>query len=389
MHIAFISPFYGETSTNTQGGAQVWAAQFILEAIKSGHTFDLFAVNGSLSIPEKVTLTVTLEKGIKDIMSDPYIVHSPDPQKDKESYVTQGAINTLFRIKEKEDEYDLIVDSSGARPLISSSWNNFKKPLVVIGHDAITAQYARIYQFLPLPPHVSFVFPTHVQSDACSWISDEKKYVVHHGMDISSLPFIEKPTNDHLVFIGRYHTNTPKGLDDAADVANTLNMPLDLYTVIDESQMESYQKTVAPKVEGHPNIQVILPPQPPKKEIFEQGKVFLFTTKCEESFGLVLVEAMASGTPVIAYARGSVPELIEDGVTGFIVNPAPDDIRGDFITKKTGVEGICEAVEKLYALPEEKYLEMRKKARETAEKEFTIQKMVEEYEKVFKKVIEE
>ena len=387
MHIAFISPFYGETTSTATGGAQVWASEFMLEAIKRDHTFDLFAVKGSLSIPGKINLHITLEQGIKDVLSDPFIVSSPDAQKDKESYVTQGAINTLFAIKEKEETYDLIIDSSGARPLISSAWNNFTKPLIVIGHDAVIAQYARIYQFFPLPPHVSFVFPTKLQSDACTWIPETQKYVIHHGMDITSLPFIEKPTNDHLVFIGRYHTNTPKGLDDAADIANSLKLPLDMYTVIDESQRKSYEATVLPKVENKAHIKIITPPQPTKKEMFEQGKVFLFPTKCEESFGLVLVEAMATGTPVIAYGRGSVPELIQDGVTGFIVNPAEGDIRGEFITKKTGVDGFCEAVERLYSLSENEYLQMRRNARDTVENEFTIQKMVNEYESVFKKVI--
>jgi glycosyltransferase involved in cell wall biosynthesis len=387
MHIAFISPFYGETQVNSSGGAQVWAAQFMLEAIKRGHTFDHFAVKGSLEVPGKITLHATLDQGIKDVLSDPFIVNSSDGQKDKESYVTKGAINTLFAIKENEDQYDLIIDSSGARPLISSAWNNFKKPLIVIGHDAVTAQYVRIFQFFPLSPNISFVFPTRIQENAATWIPNEKKHTVHHGIDIFSLPFISKPKDNHLIFIGRYHTNTPKGLDDAADVANALNFPLDLYTVIDESQRNSYNATVLPKVENKPHIKIITPPQPPKNEIFQNGKVFLFPTKCEESFGLVLIEAMATGTPVIAYARGSVPEIIQDGVTGFIVNPSDDDIRGDFITKKTGVEGMIEAVKRLYALPEGQYLQMRNNAREAVEKEFTIQKMVDEYEKVFKKVI--
>ena len=59
-----------------------------------------------------------------------------------------------------------------------------------------------------------------------------------------------------------------------------------------------------------------------------------------------MIEAMACGTPVIAFAKGSVPEVVKDGVTGFIVNASDDDIRGDWIIKKTGIEGLCEAVEK-------------------------------------------
>lgn len=69
---------------------------------------------------------------------------------------------------------------------------------------------------------------------------------------------------------------------------------------------------------------------------------------------------MACGVPVVAYARGSIPEIIKDGETGFLVNPSDNDIRGEFLIKKTGIQGLKETVEKIYSMSEDEYITMRK-----------------------------
>jgi glycosyltransferase involved in cell wall biosynthesis len=96
---------------------------------------------------------------------------------------------------------------------------------------------------------------------------------------------------------------------------------------------------------------------------------------------------MCTGTPIVAYARGAVPEIIQDGKTGFIVNPSADDIRGNWIVKKTGIEGLCEAVQRIYSMPKAEYLQMRKNCRAHIEKNFTLERMTNEYEKVYKKIL--
>ncbi len=119
---------------------------------------------------------------------------------------------------------------------------------------------------------------------------------------------------------------------------------------------------------------------------YQSSKLFLFPIQWEEPFGLVMIESLSCGTPVVAYAKGSIPEIIIDGVTGFIVNPSDSDIRGDYIIKKTGVRGLCEAVERIYAMNQEAYLKMRVACREHAVRNFGIDRMINDYIDVYKKI---
>ncbi len=87
-----------------------------------------------------------------------------------------------------------------------------------------------------------------------------------------------------------------------------------------------------------------------------------------------MIEAMACGTPVVAFRRGSVPEVIKDGETGFIVEP------GD-------IDGMIQATKRIYDMPEDEYAAMRRACRKHVEDNFTIQKMVDGYEKAYQKVV--
>lgn len=105
------------------------------------------------------------------------------------------------------------------------------------------------------------------------------------------------------------------------------------------------------------------------------------------SFGLVMIGVMSCGTPVVAYARGSVPEVIKDGETGFIVNPSDEDKRGDWIIKKTGIEGLVEAVKRIYSMPENQYQQLRKNCRRHIENNFTAERMINDYVQVYQEIL--
>ncbi|MBI3342349.1 glycosyltransferase [Candidatus Curtissbacteria bacterium] len=118
---------------------------------------------------------------------------------------------------------------------------------------------------------------------------------------------------------------------------------------------------------------------------FQRSKLHLNPIQWEEPFGLTTIESMSCGTPVVAFARGSMPEIIKDGENGLLVNPSDTDIRGDWIIKRTGVAGFIDAVNWIYRMSTIDYRSMRIKCSKYVQENFTIDTMVKKYEALFLK----
>jgi glycosyltransferase involved in cell wall biosynthesis len=151
--------------------------------------------------------------------------------------------------------------------------------------------------------------------------------------------------------------------------------------------MNFYDEHIKPVVDD--TMTVI--PQPPttadKNKWYGNGAYLLYPIMWEEPFPNVILETMASGTPIIAFAKGSLPETVKDGETGFLVNPSEDDIRGDFIVKKTGIDGLHEAIERITSLSPAEYKEMRTHSRKRVETHFSLDKMIDNYVNLYKEII--
>jgi glycosyltransferase involved in cell wall biosynthesis len=139
---------------------------------------------------------------------------------------------------------------------------------------------------------------------------------VYHGMPTTLFPFYPH-ADGHLAFVGRIAPS--KGPDAAIRIARRANVPLKIAAKIDQADRPFFERAVAPLIEA-PFIEF-------EGELDDAGKErllggargLLFPIDWPEPFGIAMIEALACGTPVIAYARGSVPEIVEDGVNGFIV----------------------------------------------------------------------
>jgi len=198
-------------------------------------------------------------------------------------------------------------------------------------------------------------------------------------------------SKDYSLFLGELAER--KGVWEAIAVAKKMKVKLLIAGRVPlqtPSQIKDYlffQKKIKPNF-NRGNIKYIGEINSEKaSQVYGNAKVSLFPIRWEEPFGLVMIESMATGTPVIAFAHGSVPEVIKDGETGFIINYSNQDKRGDWIIKQTGIKGMCEAVKKIYSMSEKEYAKMRRNCREHIEKNFTIQRMIDEYEKIYYKII--
>lgn len=207
--------------------------------------------------------------------------------------------------------------------------------------------------------------------------------VIHHGIDIERFSFAEMG-EDYLFWLGRV---TPKkGLTEAIEAAKLTKHQLLISDVVHLRDQEYYQTQIKPHFDQKQIISLGALSFEEKVKYLKNAKALLYPVSWEEPFGLVMVEAMSTGTPVIGYARGAVTEVIRDGETGFLINHTSQTVRGDWRIKKTGVEGLCEAIEKIYSLPEEKYRQIRKNTRQHVEKNFTLEIMVGKHEKVYQKL---
>jgi glycosyltransferase involved in cell wall biosynthesis len=185
---------------------------------------------------------------------------------------------------------------------------------------------------------------------------------IHHGIDLASFTF-RPEAGSYLLFLGRIHPH--KGVVPAIEVAKRCGLPIVLAGIV---QDEAYFRDQVQPLLHEPDVTYVGPVGPAERNRLLGGAVaLLHLIAFAEPFGLSVVEALATGTPVIAHPLGSLPEIVVDGVTGFLV----DD-----------VEGAVAAVESVGGL-------RRADCRADVEKRFTAERMVDAYEELFVKVAEQ
>jgi glycosyltransferase involved in cell wall biosynthesis len=185
---------------------------------------------------------------------------------------------------------------------------------------------------------------------------------VHHGLPGEAFS-LGGGRGGYLAFLGR--TSPEKGLDQAIEIAKQAEMPLKIAAKIDRVDAQYFETVVNPLLD-HPLIEFIGEIGSPEKNVFLGNAAgLLFPIAWREPFGLVMIEAMACGTPVIAYPLGSVPEIIEEGVTGFVV---PDS------------ESAVKAVKRLGEID-------RRKCRRHFEQHFEAKRMAEDYLNIYQRLV--
>jgi glycosyltransferase involved in cell wall biosynthesis len=185
---------------------------------------------------------------------------------------------------------------------------------------------------------------------------------VYHGLQIAPERFCPTP-EDYLVFVGRL--SREKRPDRAVEIARALGMKLKVAAKVDAADREYYQQEVAPLFE-HPLVEYLGEvDEATKLELMARARALLMPIDWPEPFGLVAIEAMACGTPVLAFRCGSMPEVIDQGVTGFLVDDMPSAIA---------------AARQISSLP-------RERVRATFDRRFSGRRMAEDYLPVYERII--
>jgi glycosyltransferase involved in cell wall biosynthesis len=192
-------------------------------------------------------------------------------------------------------------------------------PLVYTLHHAMESRLSAYYRYFP---EISFVAISADQARREPGARPEA--VIHHGLDPSSYRWATRP-RDYVCFLGRFAPE--KGLHIAIDAAGRVGVPILVAGETHPAGRRYYEREVVPRL-GSRHVTLLGPVGPTDKaRLLRDARALLAPIQWEEPFGLSLIEAMLSGCPVVAFPRGSVPELIESGVTGFVVRTVEEMAR--------------------------------------------------------------
>ncbi|HVY30819.1 MAG TPA: glycosyltransferase family 4 protein [Polyangiaceae bacterium] len=186
---------------------------------------------------------------------------------------------------------------------------------------------------------------------------------VQHGLDISRELFRERP-EDYLAFVGRI--SREKRPDRAVEIARAAGLKLKVAAKIDAADREYYEREIAPLF-SEPHVEFVGElEEEAKLRLMAGARALLMPIDWPEPFGLVVIESMACGTPVLAFRCGSMPEIIDEGVSGLLVNDMTEAV---------------EATQRLIRLP-------REPVRATFERRFSGRRMAEDYVALYQKLVE-
>ena len=330
--IAVLSPVAWRTPPWAYGAWETVAGNITEGLVARGWDVTLFATKDSIT---SAKLCAVIEKGYEE---------------DKAQIPKVSECLHISYCLQQADEFDLIHNNFDYLPLTYLPF--IKTPMLTTIHGFSSPDILRVYRNYKDTYYVSIS-----DSDRDSQLP--YLATVYNGIDLSNLTFRDSPGNK-LISYGRIHPD--KGVHLAIEVAKKSGKDLIIAGIIQDQNY--FDNSLKPHINDS-SIQYIGPVNPVQRDaLLEQACVVLHLNTIPERFGLVLVESMAAGVPVIAMDLGSCREVIADGQTGYLVN---------------NVDEAVEAVGKIDSLD-------RKKCRRHVEEHFTIDCMVSNYEKVYEEI---
>ena len=339
MKIAQVSPLIEAVPPKLYGGTERVVSNLCEELVAMGHDVTLFASGDSVTSARLAAACPTalrLDKSMTDHVA-PHI----------------SMLEALACVADEFDVVHLHVDYLGY-PIL----RRLDVPFLSTLHGRLDLPELRpLYEIYRDVPVVSISASQREPLPHANYIG-----TVYHGLPLRMLS-PGRGDGGYLAFLGR--VSPEKGLDAAIRIAGRTGLPLKVAAKIDRADRAYYEEVIEPML-GSADVSFVGEIGDDRKSEFLGGAAaLLFPIAWREPFGLVMIEAMACGTPVIATPMGSVPEIIEDGVTGFIVSDEDEAVA---------------AAKDLHSLD-------RARVRREFERRFTSRRMAEDYLDLYRRVI--
>lgn len=294
MRIAQVAPIIERVPPKKYGGTERMVYELTEELVKMGHHVTLFASGDSQTSAK---------------------LHSVYPRSLREAKIRDlYGLNEwpLYNIGEAyshQSEFDVIHDHNGYISLPTAHLS--RTPSVLTLHGPLTVNQRRMFEALSNPYIVSISNSQIRYRESINYIGN-----VYHGLNFEQYPF-SKTHDGYLLFVGRM--SEEKGVHHAIEVAQMLDMPLIIAAKLDQIDKEFFNRSVEPLLSDERVKWVGEVDEKKRNELMSRALCMLHPVSFREPFGLTLIEAMACGCPVVAFNRGSIPEIIEHGKTGYVV----------------------------------------------------------------------
>ena len=361
MRIALVAPLVSAIAQPFLGGSQALLADLAQGLVRRGHTVTLFARDDS-SVPGVRIEPITVPQSVRPAS---FAGPAHEAPVDAGFFAQANLFFELFlSLRKRSTEFDLIHAHAFDWPAFTCSTLVYKIPVLHTLHlPALAPEINGALRVLHQQGHaVKLVTVSHACAMTYAHYTSID-YVIYNGLDVSTIPFtastsVEAP----LLFAGRIAPE--KGVEAAIEIARRAGRHLLLAGSIYDR--EYYEARIVPLLLRANDLVTYLGllERDTLWETMGRSYGFLFPIEWDEPFGLAAVEAMATGTPVIAFRRGAAVEVVRQGETGFLVDP------GDRVQAAA-------MVDKLMDIP-------RIQCRRHVEEHFALERMLDEYERVYR-----
>jgi len=340
MRIAQVAPLIESVPPKHYGGTERIVSYLTEELVRLGHQVTLFGSGDSVTNARLVSAcrrSLRKDERVKDYLAREVLL--------------------IDQVVEHAREFDLIHFHTGCLHYLICRY--LPVPHVTTLHGRLdTPDLVPLYGRFRDMPVISISNAQREPLPSANW-----QATIYHGLPTNLLPF-HPNSGDYLAFLGRI--SPEKRADRAIEIAKRAGMRLKIAAKVDRVDRRYFKRVVEPLLnESHVEWVGEISDQK-KDEFLGNAYALLFPIDWPEPFGLVMIEAMACGTPVIAYDHGSVPEVIEDGVNGFVVKD---------------LEGAAQAVRRVPDLS-------RGQCREVFENRFTATRMATDYVRLYMRLID-